>query len=397
MKKTILYTLSVIAAIAIAVFTVFVGCDGDLGERSGAMDTYLDKFHYNKRVLPKYTLTYDGNGADSGDVPKGPTMYDSGTTVSILDAGTLIKYGSSFSGWNSQADGNGASYSKEGGGASGIKITHDITLYAKWDSGVTYAVIVKSSPVGMSVSGGRRYKPDETVTIAAEESSDGWRFQNWTAANNAVSFADAEKAETSFRMPKKDVTVTAVFVADGGKMDLLTDDRDGNVYITVTILGQTWMARNLDYLNDMTTGDSSWCYDNDPDNCTTYGRLYTWDAAKTACPAGWRLPDTADWNRLINAGGGANVADKKLKSSTGWNSYSGISSTDDYGFSALPGGSRNYDGPFGGAGSNGVWWTATEDGDYGAYYRDMSYNYDNVGGGGYSKGAAFSARCIKND
>lgn len=67
------------------------------------------------------------------------------------------------------------------------------------------------------------------------------------------------------------------------------------------------MAENLNY----ETGNS-WCYDNDPSNCTTYGRLYTWDAAMNGeessnnvpsgvqgvCPPGWLLPGYEEWKTL---------------------------------------------------------------------------------------------------
>ena len=388
MKRTILY--AVVAAVAVAVGAIgIVGCGGDYGERSDNMDKFLDKFHYNKRVLPKYTLTYDGNGADSGDVPRGPTMYDSNTIVRVMGAGTLIKYGSTFSGWASQADGGGASFAE----GRDIRITNDIILYAVWNNTVTYEVTVKSSPVGMYVSGGRRYKPDETVTIIAEESSNGWHFQNWTTTSNGVSFADSNKAETSFRMPKNNVTVTAVFAADSGKTDLFTDDRDGNVYITVTIGEQTWMARNLDYLNEETETKSSWCYDDDPENCVKYGRLYNWDAAKTVCPTGWKLPDKEDWNRLVTAVGGASVAGKKLKATSGW--YGDGNGTDDFGFSALPGGYFSGIGSDG-AGVYGYWWTNTYDSViYSSCQNIQSSDYVNMNR--CATGQGYSVRCIKND
>ncbi|MCL2219920.1 MAG: hypothetical protein FWC23_07500 [Chitinispirillia bacterium] len=124
---------------------------------------------------------------------------------------------------------------------------------------------------------------------------------------------------------------------------------------TVEIGGLTWMAENL---NRATS--NSWCYRNDNSSCAEYGRLYTWKAAKTACPSGWRLPTYEDWNNLVTAAGGWSVAGSKLKSKTGWQAYSGISSTDEFGFSALPGGDRNADGYFYYAGFIGRWWSATE-------------------------------------
>ena len=110
------------------------------------------------------------------------------------------------------------------------------------------------------------------------------------------------------------------------------------------------MKKNL---NIATT--SSWCYDNNDANCTKYGRLYTMYAARTACPSGWHLPTSGEWNDLVSAVGP--LAGRKLKSKSGWsNSGNG---TDNFGFSALPGGTRSYTGSFTGAGDVGAWWTSS--------------------------------------
>jgi len=67
----------------------------------------------------------------------------------------------------------------------------------------------------------------------------------------------------------------------------------GTGYPIVGIGNQCWMAKNLNYA----TG-SSWCYDNNASNCTTYGRLYDWSTATVACPAGWHLPTDAEQHTL---------------------------------------------------------------------------------------------------
>jgi uncharacterized protein (TIGR02145 family) len=162
---------------------------------------------------------------------------------------------------------------------------------------------------------------------------------------------------------------------------------------SVTIGGQRWMSENL----NIETADS-WCYENDPANCTKYGRLYTWEAAKTVCPAGWKLPDTADWRKLVATAGDMLTAGKKLKSTSGWSSSNGTNVT---GFSALPGGFRDYtDGRFGYAGNAGYWWTATEnnaeyDGSR-AYVRAMTYVNDLVLETNYNKSYGQSVRCLEN-
>jgi len=186
-----------------------------------------------------------------------------------------------------------------------------------------------------------------------------------------------------------------------------TDARDGKKYKTVTIGKQTWMARNLNYLPKP---GNSWCYDNDTSNCGKYGRLYDFQTAMAVCPSGFHLPSREEWDTLVAAAGGdKTTAGKKLRARSGWSWNKDSNGTDDYGFSALPGGARNimpmpgsgnHDlfGVFGGIGNYGNWWTrsrSTEaDGDGVAYYRSMGFGdgrlYDNIHG----LDNAFSVRCV---
>jgi uncharacterized protein (TIGR02145 family) len=177
----------------------------------------------------------------------------------------------------------------------------------------------------------------------------------------------------------------------------LTDDRDGQKYRIAKIGTQVWMAQNMNYQ----TKSGSWCYENSADSCSKYGRLYNWNTAMTACPKGWRLPANDDWTELVTAAGSSGVSDK-LKSKSGWGEQGEGSTgdgTDDYGFSALPGGYRNsHDGTFGYAGGGGYWWTATENGSGNAYHRSMDYingfsaseNYED-------KSRGFSVRCLTGE
>ena len=73
----------------------------------------------------------------------------------------------------------------------------------------------------------------------------------------------------------------------------LTDERDGNTYRTVVVNGYTWMAENLRYI----PSDSKQSIPVE-DGCEIAGRFYTKEAAKTACPAGWKLPDSIAVNSL---------------------------------------------------------------------------------------------------
>jgi len=139
-----------------------------------------------------------------------------------------------------------------------------------------------------------------------------------------------------------------------------TDARDGKTYKYVTIGTQNWMADNLNY--EM---EGSSCYENDPANCERYGRLYYWDAAQEACPSGWYLPDETEWQTLVNAVGHSSMTEGRLNATSGWENGNG---TDEYGFSALPGG-YNQNGygntqyskyEYIGLGKMGHWWNNRE-------------------------------------
>jgi uncharacterized protein (TIGR02145 family) len=166
---------------------------------------------------------------------------------------------------------------------------------------------------------------------------------------------------------------------------------DEKTYQTVTMGTQVWMAENLNYTP---TSGNSWCYDNTASNCTTYGRLYDWNTALTVCPTGWHLPTSAEWNTLVNAVGGSSTAGTKLKSATGWTSGGDIE-TDEFGFSALPGGDY-FGGSFFNVGNYGTWWAAAENDATGAYYRGMYYYSANVYSNNYNKPGGFSVRCLQD-
>jgi uncharacterized protein (TIGR02145 family)/uncharacterized repeat protein (TIGR02543 family) len=253
-----------------------------------------------------------------------------------------------------------------------------------------YQVVVSSTGEGADGSGG--YVVGTRVNIDAGTGTIGHPFVKWTTQSNGVTFANESNAKTSFTMPANNVTVTANFrTFPPPNLGTFTDSRDGKKYKTTIINGKIWMAENLNY----PTSDGSWCYDDNNNNCNTYGRLYNWNTARTVCPAGYHLPSRDEWDALTSFAGG-DVAGALLKAKSGWSDRdygSSGSGTDDFGFSALPGGSRHTDGSFDDAGDYGYWWTATEDGGGYAYDRYMYYLYDDVHEGNGDVGYGFSVRC----
>jgi len=129
-----------------------------------------------------------------------------------------------------------------------------------------------------------------------------------------------------------------------------TDSRDGKTYKYVTIGTQTWMAENLRYKTSNTK-----CYDNNPDNCEIYGILYDWNTANKVCPSGWHLPNDTEWFTLRRFAGSDDA--KLMANHVFWISGKG---TDEYGFTALPGGFYRDAGYFLDIENRAAFWSATE-------------------------------------
>jgi len=188
--------------------------------------------------------------------------------------------------------------------------------------------------------------------------------------------------------------------------DWLTDARDNQVYRTVKIGTQTWMANNLNY-----KVDSSWCYDDSNSNCTKYGRLYQWSAAMDTsstynsallnaalphqgiCPSGWHVPSDAEWGTLI-ACAGSDSTRIKLSSTSSWDTtyYKG---SDSYGFNVLSAGIRNANGAFDELGVIADFWSSSEY-STAAWFRGFGYSYAYVIPNAGSKSHGWSLRCIQN-
>lgn len=171
----------------------------------------------------------------------------------------------------------------------------------------------------------------------------------------------------------------------------LKDPRDGKTYKIAIIGKQVWMTENLAY---KPSGGNYWAYGNNNNNVAKYGYLYDWYTAKNVCPTGWRLPNDAEWSQLVNLAGGKDSAGIKLKAKIGW--IKNGNGTDDYDFSALPGGYRAPNGFFEEAGSTGNWWSSAETGATDAWYRTMHFNGSNVPRNLTSKSWGFSVRCVRD-
>lgn len=211
------------------------------------------------------------------------------------------------------------------------------------------------------------------------------------------------------------------------KCGAFTDTRDNRLYSAVLIGKQCWMTENLAYLPLVSppaegsgTNPYYYVYGYDGSNVNdaqaagnygTYGALYNWLAANTACPSGWHLPTTVEWETLTNyltkkglgyEGSGGDIG-KSMASTSGWDlsTVAGQVGNDQAtnnasGFSALPGGIRGDNGGFFNLGGYTSFWSSTLEGT-GASFRTLSYDQDGMGWyGSVSLSGGFSVRCLKN-
>lgn len=205
-------------------------------------------------------------------------------------------------------------------------------------------------------------------------------------------------------------------------------DIDGNVYKTVKIGNQFWMAENLkvihyrngDLIPNVTSNDSwynlstgAYCnYNNDEGNVATYGRLYNWFAvgdSRNIAPAGWHVPSDAEWKQLEMYLGMSQVEADAMEwrgsteswkmretGTTHWNSPN-HGATNESGFTALPGGYRTYDGYFESMGVRACFWSSSE------YYnmiwawsRELHYDHAQVWRYYDFNRYGYSVRCVRD-
>lgn len=192
-------------------------------------------------------------------------------------------------------------------------------------------------------------------------------------------------------------------------------DYEGNLYNTIRIGDQVWMAENLKtkHLNDGTalgyvTDPAVWStitvraycfYDNNSGNESTYGLLYNWHAVNTGklCPVGWHVATDTEWTYLSNALQGATIAGGKMKEAgtVHW-ADPNTGATNSSKFTGLPGGWRNASGYFSNLRYTGWFWTSTEATDNTAYHRALQYNSVEISRTHIDKKSGSSVRCILN-
>jgi uncharacterized protein (TIGR02145 family) len=198
-------------------------------------------------------------------------------------------------------------------------------------------------------------------------------------------------------------------------------DQEGNVYKTIEIGTQVWMAENLNtsiYRNgdaiptnlnnatwDNTTSGAWSYYNNEASYACPYGKLYNWFAcvdARHLCPVGWHVPNDAEWTVLTTFLGNAGIAGGKMKSTGTIESGTGLwylpntGSTNSSGFSGIPGGGRFGVGTYYDLGYVGHWWSSSVAGNGYGWDRSLYYIFSETARNEYVKQFGFSVRCLRD-
>ena len=211
------------------------------------------------------------------------------------------------------------------------------------------------------------------------------------------------------------------------KNEVTVKDIDGNIYQTIQLGDQVWMTENLKvthYRNGdaipNVTENAEWTnltagayceYDNDASHTATYGRLYNWYAVhdgREIAPTGWHVPTDEDWKTLEMTLGmnqlevndtqdrGTDEGGKlKEMGTTHWQSPN-TGATNESGFTALPGGFRNFNGIFYSLGSYAIFWSATESSALHAWFRSLAFDNSSVHRYYDKKQDGFSVRLLRD-
>ncbi len=225
--------------------------------------------------------------------------------------------------------------------------------------------------------------------------------------------------------PDTNATYTFQFATNIPCPGTRTVTYEGQVYNTIQIFSQCWLKENLNVgtMISVKTNQTNnniiekYCYNNDANQCNTYGGLYQWNetmqysaqqGVQGICPQGWHIPTDEEWKVLEGAvdsqyGIGdtewdltsdrGHDAGTNLKSTSGW--YSGGNGTNMFGFSGLPSGYSYYN-TFYQMYYNGYWWTSTEDYYYPVWEYSLSYSSPRVCRWSFYSESGNSVRCLKN-
>lgn len=206
--KSLRTIFMVMIAVASAGLLLQCGAPSDL---LGKVEEKVEQAH----SVNTCTVTYHGNGYDSGSVPVDNNEYEEGDSVTVSSPGAMSLTGYTFVGWNTKKDGTGTTYF---GGAEFEMRSEDIILYAQWSSN-TYELTVSAGAGGSITTPGSptvNIGHGVPITISADPNL-GYTFDGWSVvAGSGVTIADSGSASTEVTLENGNATVAAGFVDNTG-------------------------------------------------------------------------------------------------------------------------------------------------------------------------------------
>ena len=195
-------------------------------------------------------------------------------------------------------------------------------------------VVAGSSSSEKSSSSVAESSPSVESSSSEEQSSSSVVESSSSVAESSSSLEIESSSSITLSSSSETPTVKSIYDAEN---NTLTDLRDNQVYKTVTIGELIWMAENLNY--DYKAGSKSFCYNDSTKYCDSYGRLYVKEIKDTVCPDKWHLPDSLEWEKIIQIAGWKNGP---LKADSSWAPWQNkeTNGTNETGFSALAAGMR---------------------------------------------------------
>jgi uncharacterized protein (TIGR02145 family) len=382
----------------------FIGWS-DSNEIVSESSTYVFTMTGNRTLvaefeLEEYELTIISGSGGSTEPSSGVHTYTYGQEVIVY---SLPEVDYEFTGWSGDCVGLGD---------CNLTMTEDKSVSANFEMSLEpqnlHVVSYTSSSGGSVLPSLRVVSSGGTSSSPNVSTNPSYEFVNFSitvgSGNGELNVETGEVTDV-----QGDMTIQANFTSFDPCEGEGSIEIGGKSYSLVGIGNQCWMQENLNYSGH--SSGQSWCYGNNSSNCDTYGRLYNWEAAVTACPSGTTLPTDEDWQELEEYLGMSKTQSSGLRwrgvneeignklKTVGWGSGTNSSI-----FTALPGGWRYF---YGGSGHVNVWWdlgnTHLSRGKFWsfdavdnvtAWYRGLQRDESGVHRWPQNKGDGYSVRCL---
>ena len=344
LKKFVLGGMVVVAAL----LGNACGDDGSGDSPAGPADGEVSLSSSSDDVIPgnsSSSSVTESPSTSSGQAPQSAESDGSSSSEKAVGGSSSSDGKSSSSSGkveSSSGKGEKSSSSEGAAGSSSAKVEESSSSAKVDESSSSMKAAESSSSVKVEESSSSEKPVESSSSEKVEETSS-------SAKPEESSSSIVEGLSSAIEISSNSIEISGVCkteLEDRCTYGSLYDERDGQTYKTVKIGEQWWMAENLRFEDP----EQSVCFNDNPDNCLVYGKLYTRNGAINDCPNGWHLPTEEEWlklNKYIKENISNDYVGRYLRADTLWEvSELGVG-RDAFGFAALPGGVKDHDGWWG--------------------------------------------------